>query len=200
MQNQTSARRALSKSMINKAYLLSENIQNVFLHSNQTFQLVENKKTDIHSELWSCWQLTLFLNLLIDCHLSQKLLMSVICCCLLVSSTLILLSCHWILTELVDPFNERFRDLKKSAKSCWEEGVHTAQEIHIMYSQTEFVSVHTSFALLDQLILTLQCIHTVLIWRIEKILNTLNTERVFETEQKTDAVLSHWCDRDLQMC
>ena len=186
--------------MINKAYLLLKNIQNVFLHSNQTFQLIENKKADVHSELQSHQQLTLFLNLLIDCHLSQKLLMSVICCCLLVSSTLILLSCHWILTELVDPFNERFRDLKKSAKSCWEEGVHTAQEIHIMYSQTEFVSVHTSFALLDQLILTLQCICAVPVWRIEKVSDALNAERVFEAEQRAGTALNHWCGESLQTC
>ena len=200
MQNQTSIRRVLSKSMINKAYLLLKNIQNVFLHSNQTFQLIKNKKTDIHSELQSHWQLTLSLNSLIDCHLSQKLLMLTVCCCLLVSSTLILLSHHWILTELIDPFNERFRDLKKSVKSCQEESVHTAQEIHIMYNQTGFASVCISFTLLDQLILALQCVCTVLIWRIEKISGALNTERVFETEQKISTALNHWHDRGLQMC
>ena len=200
MQNQTSARRVLSKSMINKAYLLLKNIQNVFLHSNQTFQLIKNKKTDVHSELQSCWQLTLSLNSLIDCHLSQKLLMLMICCCLLTSDMLVLFSCHWVLTELIDSFNERFENLKKSAKSCQEESVHIAQEVCVMYSQTEFVSVHTLFTLLDQLILTLQYVCAVLIWRIEKILSTSDTERVFETEQKTDTALSHWCGRDLQMC
>ena len=182
MQNQTSARRALLRNMINEVYLLSENIQNVFLHSNQTFQLIKNKKTDIHSELQFCWQLTSSLDLLIDCYLSQKLLMLMICHCLLMSSMLTLSDHHWVLTELVDSFNERFRDLKKSAKSHWEESAHTAQEIHIMYSQTEFASVYTLFALLNQLILTLQCICTVSVWRIEKILSALNTERVFETE------------------
>ena len=200
MQNQTSARRALSRNMINKVYLLLKNIQNVFLHSNQTFQLIENKKTDVHSELQSHQQFTLSLNSLIGCHLSQKLLMLTAHHCLLVSDMLALLSCHWVLTELVDPFNERFGDLKKSAKSCWEESAHTAQEICIMYDQTEFVSVHTSFALLDQLILTLQCICAVPVWRIEKVSDALNAERVFEAEQRAGTALNHWCGESLQTC
>ena len=186
--------------MINKAYLLLKNIQNVFLHSNQTFQLIENKKTDVHSELQFYWQLMLSLNSLIDCYLSQKLLMLMTHCCLFVSSTLTLLSCHWVLTELIDSFNERFRDLKKSAKSHWEESAHIAQEIYVIYSQTEFASVCTLFALLNQLILTLQYVCAVSVQRIEKILNISNTERVFKTEQRADAALSHWHDRDLQMC
>ena len=186
--------------MIKEAYLLLKNIQNIFLHSNQTFQLIENKKTDIHSELQSHQQLTLSLNSLINCHLSQKLLMLVTHHCLLMSDMLILLSCYQILTELIDPFNERFENLKKSAKSCQKKNAHTAQEICVMYSQTEFVSVHTLFTLLDQLILALQCIHTVSVWRIEKILSALNTERVFKTEWEISTALNHWYDKSLQMC
>ena len=153
----------LLKSIINEVYLLLKNIQNVFLYSNQTFQLIENKKTDIYSELQFHWQLMLSLNSLINCYLSQKLLMLTVYCCFLVSDILTLLSYHWILTELINSFNERFRDLKKSVKSCWEESAHTAQKIHIIYDQTEFVSVYTLFTLLNQLILTLQCVCTVLI-------------------------------------
>ena len=200
MQNQTSARRALPRSMVNEAYLLPEDIQNAFLHPNQAFQLVEDKEADVHGGLRPRRQPTPSLDPLIGRHLGQKLLMPAARRRLLASGTLALPGRHRVPTELVDPFNERFGDLEKSAKSRREGGAHTAQGVRVTYGQAGFAPVRTPFALLGRLIPAPQCVRAVPVRRIEKVPGAPDAEGVFEAGRGAGAALGHWRGGGLQTC
>ena len=111
MQNPTSARRALPRSMIHEAYLLPEDIQDPLSHLNHTLQLVEDKEADVHGGLRPRRQPTPSLDPLKGRHIGQELLVSTARRRLLASGALTLSGRYRVPTELIDPFNERFGDL-----------------------------------------------------------------------------------------